>query len=343
MAKQAVQQMTTLLNELDELLVGWNVDHSSKTMYLDVEVTAQAGTHLAEQLAQIKVGKTQFAGFSSPNAAVQGHWLGVLSDADVAQAKLALAELRKQAVEELDNQNLPENQAEKATQLLNDVAEILEKTVESRKISGGVLLNLDPSAVTFVVGSTIVDGDKLNDLVKQLVEEIQKNDPEASKMIKLDAENYEGVRLHAFNIPAPDESAVPFFGDTLEVVMGISNDKLLVAVGRDAAKTLKDVLSQSKANLDKEMLPVQISISIGQIVKFAASVAEEDDAKAQAAMLANALEKSEGKDHVTFTTKPITNGVRARLEVEEGLLKLIGSMGQMVTPGSQAETSDSGQ
>ena len=50
-------------------------------------------------------------------------------------------------------------------------------------------------------------------------------------------------------------------------------------------------------------------------------------------MAAAVLEKAGDKDHVTVTAKPIAQGVRVRLEVEEGLLKVLGSMGGMMAPG----------
>jgi hypothetical protein len=105
-----------------------------------------------------------------------------------------------------------------------------------------------------------------------------------------------------------------------------------VAVGRDAAKTLKDVLSQSKADADKTVLPLKVSFAVGKIAKFVAEIADEDEVKSQAAGLAEAMEKADGKDHVTLTSTPIAHGFRVRLEVEEGLLKLLGSMGQMMGP-----------
>jgi hypothetical protein len=114
-------------------------------------------------------------------------------------------------------------------------------------------------------------------------------------------------------------------GDTLDVVLGIGDDKVLLAVGRDAAKKLKGVIDRSKANHDKEVLPMQVSFSLKPIAKFIADVAEDDNVKARAAGVASALEKADGKDHITLTSKSVTNGVRVRLEAEEGLLKLLGS------------------
>jgi hypothetical protein len=79
---------------------------------------------------------------------------------------------------------------------------------------------------------------------------------------------------------------------------------------------------------------MRLTIAATPIAKFAAKAADlEDSVKMQAAGLAEALEKAGGKDHVTITATPIAKGIRVRLEVEEGLLKLLGSMGAMLGPG----------
>jgi hypothetical protein len=329
-AKQAMQQMTTAVNELDEVLLGWNVDQSTSSTYIDLEVIAQKGTKLADQFAQMKPGKTNFAGFLSPKAAVSGIWTGTLSDADVAQAKIALADVRKRAVKELENQGLSEDEVKLAAQLLGDMFDVLQKTVESKQVDGGLMLMLDPAALTLVAGGTIADGVKLEKVAKQLVEEIKKSDPEAAKSIKLNAETYEGIRFHTFSMPTPEPSMVPFVGDTLDAVVGIADDKVLLAVGRDAAKTLKQVIDGSKAAPGKEVPPMRLTVAATPIAKFLAKAGEEDSVKATAAMVANTLEKAGGKDHVTITATPIAKGIRVRLEVEEGLLKLLGSMGGMM-------------
>jgi hypothetical protein len=329
-AKQAMQQMTTAVNELDEVLLGWNVDQSTSSTYIDLEAIAQKGTKLADQFAQMKPGKTNFAGFLSPKAAVSGIWTGTLSDADVAQAKIALADARKRTVKELENQGLSEDEVKLAAQLLGDMFDVLQKTVESKQVDGGLMLMLDPAALTLVAGGTIADGVKLEKVAKQLVEEIKKSDPEAAKSIKLNAETYQGIRFHTFSMPTPDKAMVPFVGDTLDVVVGIADDKVLVAVGRDAAKTLKQVIDGSKAAAGKEVPPMRLTVAATPIAKFAAKAAEEDSVKAMAAMVVGVLEKAGGKDHVTITATPIAKGIRVRLEVEQGLLKLLGSMGGMM-------------
>ena len=81
---------------------------------------------------------------------------------------------------------------------------------------------------------------------------------------------------------------------------------------------------------------MQIRLAVAPIAKFVAEVGDDPQVKSDAAMLAAIVAKAGSKDHVTVTAQPIAQGVRVRLEVEEGLLKAIGSMSRMMggPPGS---------
>ena len=189
----------------------------------------------------------------------------------------------------LADQGLSGEDLKLATQLTGDIFDVLEKTVDAKKKDGGMSILLDPAAVTVVAGVAVVDGPKLEKVLKQLADELGKSEPEKAKWLKLNADSHEGVRFHTLSIPmSADELASlaplkPFVGDTLEVVLGIADDKLMVAAGRDAAKTLKKAIDQSKAAAGKEVPPLQISLAVTAIAKFAAAVGDNEMAKAQAA------------------------------------------------------------
>lgn len=332
-AKQAIQQLTTLVNDLDEVLIGWTVDAQTQTSYLDLQVTAVAGTKTAAQFSQAATAKTNFAGFDLPGAAVTGNWAGTLSDGDVAEAKGNLANLRATALKELKNQGLTADQQKLATQVLSDLLDVLEKTIEGKSIDGGMVLLLKPGGLTLAVGGTVADGAKLENTLKQLAGEVQREEPGLAQLIKLDAESHQGVRFHTLVIPTSemgDETATKLFGDTLDVVLGISDTSVYLSAGRDAATTLKQVIDQSKSQAGKEIPPMRISLSATPIAQSVAAIAPDDgEAKQMAGQIAAMLEQTSGKDHVTLTSKPIPNGATVRLEVEEGILKLLGQMGQM--------------
>jgi hypothetical protein len=328
MAKQAVEQLSTLINEMDELLLGWNVDIASKSTYLDLQITAQPNTKLASQLAEIKPGKSNFTGLLLPNATISISSVGALGDLQVTQATSALDALRKSAIKGLDNQGLTDDEVKLASRLLNDAIDVVQKTVETRKTDLGVSMVLDPAAITFVGGVAIADGAKLDGILKQLLDEIKKNE-EANNLVKLSDETIEGIHLHIMSMPTPDPQVVPFVGETLEVVVGIGEDKLLFATGRDAAKTLKKAMGQLKSDA-KEVPPLRIVIATAPLMKFTAETDNDPQTKATAAVLASMLAQAGDKDRITITAHSIPKGVRLRLELEEGLLKAIGGMTQMM-------------
>jgi hypothetical protein len=52
--------------------------------------------------------------------------------------------------------------------------------------------------------------------------------------------------------------------------------------------------------------------------------------------LAAALEQHKGQDHITIALESIEHGIRFRVEVEHGVLQLVGSVIQMMNQNQQA-------
>jgi len=330
--EQGFQQLATMINELEDVMLGWNVDPSTSTTYVDLELTAQSGTKLVDQFATMKPGKSKFAGFLMPKAALTANWIGTMTDADVTRAKSNLASLHKSLIANLGDQGLSKDEIKLASKLLDDIKDFLVKTIETKESDGGLALLLDTEAATLVAGGAVAEGGKLEKVIEQLVADLKDTDPDAAKMIKLGADAHRGVRFHTLSMPTPEPELEPFVGDVLEVIVGIADDRLYLAAGRDAAKTLKSVIDQSKAAEGKEAPPAQISFSARTIARFVAEVAEDEQIKAPASALASALANVGGKDHVLITAKPIDRGVRVRLELEEGLLEALATMGQKMAP-----------
>jgi hypothetical protein len=333
--KQMIEQVTTALNELDQLQVGFTVDQKSNTAYFDFEATAVEGTATAEKFAQMKTAKTNFAGFDIPGAALTASWASTLADSDVERAKANIANLRTAALEELKNQDLSKREVELASELLSDLLDVAEKTVENKQLDGGMVLLLEPDADTFATGGLIVDGAKLDKIIRKLADEAQKEEPDISKLLELDAAEHQGVHFHTLSLPLEEiddsEPLMQVFGETLDLVIGLDERSVYLAVGNNSLSTLKQVIDRSKAEENKEILPMRISLAATPIAEFIATVAEEDSPVGpMAAGIAQMLGQSDGKDHLTLTSEPIPGGVRTRLEIEEGLLKMIGPIAQLV-------------
>ena len=338
LAKQAIEQAIAAINDLDTVLLGFSIDNKGSKAFLDIEVTAVEGSKTAKDMAAAAAeSKTNMAGFFMPEAALTGNWAGKLSETDITQAKSTIASVRQKAIAELENQGLAEAEVDLAKQLLGDIMDVVDKTVESGKVDGAAAVLLDSDALTLLVGGHLVEGAKLEKVLKQLADLATKEDPEIAKLVKLDAEKHQGVNLHAISIPIPDETedrdkVVKLVGENLDVVIGISETGLYLAAGRDAMAKLKGAIDKSKAEAGKEIPPMHVSLAVTPIAKFVAEFGE-DEAKPVAEMIVAALEKSAGKDHVTLTSNPIERGMKVHLELEQGILKLLGSLGQMAAPG----------
>jgi len=211
--------------------------------------------------------------------------------------------------------------------LLSDVLGFAEKTIELKKNDGGMAIVLDDGPA-IVLGARIAAGEKLEKTIKKLVNELAADEPKLKDIVKFDAEKYEGVNFHVAKIPIPDPKAAEVFGETVQIVVGLSESSLYFGAGKDPIAVIKKAMDESKASPGKAINPVDMVISATPIAKFFAKVIPGENpgdaqAKKNFAKAASALAKSGGQDHITLTVKPIANGATMRLNVESGITKAI--------------------
>ena len=70
--------------------------------------------------------------------------------------------VRKTLLSTLQKQKLPDAEAKLAEQTLSDILDVVEKTVEGKKIDVAAMAILEPDAATLAVAATIADGAKLD-------------------------------------------------------------------------------------------------------------------------------------------------------------------------------------
>jgi hypothetical protein len=326
MMKQNAEQIERLSKELDEVMLGITLDRQTNSAYLDLELTAKPDTNMAAQLAATKPGKTDFAGLKIPGAAVTVNVTSTLTDEDVARVKKSLDVVRASSQEELKDQGLSQEQIDIASDVLNQLFDLVNKTIEMKKADYGMSLVLEPNAVTLAAGSLVADGSKLEEILKKLLAEAEKNEPDVAKLMKLNVETYKGVRFDVFTMPTPDPKLAALVGDTLDVILGIGEKQVFIAAGRDAAKTLKEAIDKSQAEAGKEIPASEVIVSSLKFAKFIPAIADDDETKAIADKIAATLEQSGGKDHLIILSSPTTNGARIRVELEEGILKALGGI-----------------
>lgn len=345
-SKRMTQQIIDLINETDEALLGWAVDGKSKSARLTLAVKALPDTKLAKTCASLVDTKTEFAGAILPGATLAANWGWTLTDDAVARMKGALKQARMSALKDVDGQAMEDAKRDLAKRAIGDLFDVFEKTLDSKKAEGGMSVALEPESIRFVMAGAVADGAKLEATLKRLAPEIEKDVPDAK--VKLNAETYKGVRVHTISAPLPKDEdaqkAAKFFGKTAELALGVSDKAVYVAAGRDAVKTLKTAIDGAKT--PKTIPPITVTFAVGPLVKFIAATSEDNpQAQMTCQMITGLLEKAPGKDRVTINVKGLSSGAAASIELEEGILALIGGASQMaagpgMAPGIKIEETE---
>ncbi|WP_168205441.1 hypothetical protein [Bythopirellula goksoeyrii] len=317
-----VEQLERAINEINELTVGLAIDSKQQRTFFDFAYTAVAGSQLAEQLADMANTTTNFAGFFQPNAAGMLMLASKMQEADIAQMEQMVGAARKQIETAIDEESdLPNDQAkETAKSAANDFIDAMVATFKAGVMDGGAVLNLTPESLSLVAGGFIADPAKVESGLKKLAE-LGKNEPDMPT-VNWNAESHAGVSFHTLSVPTPDEEEPrQLFGNTIEMAVGIGKQSVYFSLGRDAIAAAKKVIDESAANPGKAIAPMEMSVSVGQVLKTVAALNPEEET---VQMISDALEnETAGRDHVRIVAQPIENGVRSRFEIEEGVMRAI--------------------
>jgi hypothetical protein len=332
-----IQSWTDLLQGTESLTIGWEVDAENQATYVDVGVTAVKGSNLDRQMKLIKDDTSAFAGFLLPEAAFNLHVNASSSGQEIEQVLLLMKPLREELMKEIDKDDDLANDQERETakEIVGELLDIVEDTIEAGKVDFGATVIAKPESLTFAAGGFVADGEQLAEAVKKLVEFAQQKEPDVPE-VAFDAARHGKVTFHTASVPMDDadDQARQLLGDPLEVVLGTGPQSVYLAFGRQPVELLKTIIDKSKKDAQKPLPPAQASLSFGPILELAASL---DDNPAVTLAL-ETIKQHVGNDHISFRVVPTKNGCLARLEVEEGVLKVIGEGVRALAAMMQAPT-----
>lgn len=331
MTSLQIDQFKQLINGIDELTIGLALDGAQQRAFLDFIYTAVPESKLAEQIAMYSDAKTNFAGFFQPDAAMMMTFATRMGEADIAQVDQMFGAIRQQVKAAIDKDDeLPSDEARaKMQSALDDFLTAFQATLKTGMMDGGAVLNLAPNSLTFVAGAFIGEPAKVESGLKKMAEVINQKDANMPE-VQWNADSHADVSFHTFSLPVPEneEEQRQLFGETVDLVVGIGKQSVYFAAGRDCLNAVKGVIDASSAEPQKSVPPMEMTFSLKQIMEMAAAMAQDNDKpmlQSIAAMLAN---EAAGRDHVRIVMQTVPNGIRTRIEAEEGVLRAIG-MGAM--------------
>lgn len=318
-------QLESLINETDQLMIGYKIDKETKLLTSSFSLTALEGSEIAKRVAVINPpGDSDFTGFLNDDAALDFNLRYQLHEDDVKLYVSLIDKMRQQMIDEIDaDGEFTDQELATIESASSDIADSFKTTLEGKLIDSGGVLMMDEKTFNFVGGSTIADTAKFEEAVKSLVG-LAEAKSEGVIEAKLNSGTYDDITLHTIVLNIPDEDsdeATKFreiFGSQIEMILGVSADKIYVCVGKDPLTTLTDAIERSKQPTPSEYGQLLYNIRVAPILRFASSVAGEDALADMATTL-----KDDKTGRITIWSKPIPNGVETNIEIQDGILALI--------------------
>jgi hypothetical protein len=328
LGEMGLKSVTDLIEGIDELTIGMQVDSEKETSYLDVSLTALPDTQLAAQMANVRENRSTFSGFQMDDAALTFHAHGKSTPEEIKQAVLLLDRVRAEAMKGIDkDRKLSAAEKEQVKGLVGQLIDIGQATVSAGEMDCGAAFMLHPESLSIAVGGFVADGDKLASTLKELAAIVAEKEPKFPT-IQFDAQKHKGVTFHTTNVPidqsdAEARQARELLGDPMDVVVGTGKTSAYLSLGRDAAGLLKKVLDGSESQTSLTFSPGELVISMTPILETAAAM------EGQAPVIAayDAV-KSSGNDQISAKVLPIKQGATLRLEIQSGVLKAVGAATQ---------------
>lgn len=324
--EQTIASLEKSMEEMSELMIGWNIDSSAKKTYLDFGVQAVEGSQMATDMVKQQEVTTEFPGFSQNGAAATFRFGSALAEKDRPQTVTSLDTAKAQLLAQIEeNEQIPEGKGKDvAKDFVEKLFALLTKTVEEGVFDGGATVLLDGEKLRGVLGGRIADGNQLANDVKSIFKEVE-DVPEVPK-VNFDAYKHQNVTFHTVTVPVQNaEGAVEkILGTELPLVIGTGDKSFYLGFGAGCEDLLKAVLDKNAADGATKVSPLELSVEVGQILRYAQSV----ESNPFLDMAAEAIQDFSGKDHVMVQSRPIPRGLVYRLTVEEGVLRAAGSLSQ---------------
>jgi len=334
--RMQIEAMTKAINDSDQFTLGFKIDPQGKRSCLDLGMTALEGSDTARRMKTVDAVESNFAGFLLPGSLFSMHVNEATAEENLDPELALLGNFRAHVMEEIDKDDDFDDEEQRASikELVGELLDVAEETLKKGRLNLGLAV-VGAGPINVALGGFVSDGQRLEQAVKKLADMAPSED--GSPTIKLDVAEQDGVRFHTITFPLPDgqDSAQlqPFLGDRIEITLGFGAECVYAALGPDGIGTIEQVMAKSSdstpdSTSDSTPTPMHMRLALGQILGIAAKLSGNPLVGTAAQMLEG------GRDHVHLLQQPVANGVMYRLEIEEGILKLIGNAAKMAMGGA---------
>jgi len=270
MASVQLEQLVKMIEEIDELTIGWSLDSEQQRTFADFTYTFLPNSDMAKQLAAYEESKTNFAGFYQPQAAATALFASKADPEiireEIDQFHTLMQTLRQQVMKGIEGEeNFPDDEARKTAQsAVNDFIDAFESTIEGGEMDGGAALNLGSNSVTFIAGLLVKETEKIESGLKKIAS-IADREPNFPG-VTWNAYSHAGVNFHTLSFPIPEMKEAITEAVVEAVVEEVEEEAEFSEPGRPRPRITEDeeaTENEKGEKIARQLFGDQIDIAIG--------------------------------------------------------------------------------
>ena len=318
-----METFRSLINETEELVIGIAADEKQESIYLDFQLIAQQGSKLAKDSAsQQGIDPSRFLKMLSvENAAFTANMCGELGEAERENYSSMIGATRGEIFKELNDSDMSDAELEKMEDIVDDFIAVLENTFKEGRLDGGMVVTSD-DRMEFAIGMHVADAAALEKIAEDLDEAVGPNE---FIEFNLNSGKMDDLRLHEMVIQLDETNSdiQEMIGEELNLLLAVGrNEVYIVGSGEDPSALLKELTAPNAAKADSSVA-MQYNMYLTPILRLSANIEGEELTEKMADKLAES-----GKDRIRLDIKWIENGVQGRLDMQDGILEIIGVAAQ---------------
>lgn len=304
-----------LLLDGDRLSLAFNIDAKAKAVTLDLGFTAKSGTTLAQACANYAKTESPFAALTSKQTIGSLVISTPLSKDAQDIFKLMVDEGEKGGIAAANSDtNLKDADRKGALEVLARAMSMMRQSIERGRLDQTVIVNSTASGKMQVLAAMkVVKGKELGKLFEDVIRKDAKNSP-----VKLGVSEVKGARVHAITLP-PDADREKHLGNG-PAHLTFAEDAVVLTFGDDSLAAAISSLDSKPTTAGTKRTPISLRIGLSKLLPLA------EDAGPQIMELGKAALEN-GHDEVALEVASQPNGASMRIEIQEGVLRLLGLIG----------------
>lgn len=308
-----------LLNQGEELLIGWSVSPVEKVAALEVILTATPGSEYATYFGEFKGVRSRFSSLVNTENPLAGSLSWVLDKPSKKSYRRMLQVAQKELLGNLapDDENR-DAEDHPVRQLIN----VFDQTLADGHIDFfAQMVGTPPDPFTLVGGLKVSDSNLLSTAVTDILGRLKER-PEFSD-VRLNYSMHQEIPIHRLETARDDAARDRVFGGKPAIYLSIADSVMWFAIGGDPA------IVELKRAIDRAATPPPAGIDavpLQFVMNFSRWNEIFDPGQNSSGFRELARQAfSKGNDALRIEVLPVTDGIRFRLQFDEAFLRLAGS------------------